>query len=231
MGMKAKDLIELNNEKRKLLTTENETAYSDMLIYIRLAKVPEYQTEELLIEILDHLIEAQQEEKSAYDIFGDDLQAYCDELIASLPKQSVWEQLSIPFFITSYLLAIYFAISSVIAFVFPLFSNEARFKLVHIDFIFLFVFTISIHLVIRFIFSFINTDLFNKSTNTLKHIGHFFIRHSPWLLFIGISFLFIKKPYTTLQISPWISTLLAISCYALYKLFFKKEVLEFKKEE
>ena len=61
--MKAKDLIELNNEKRKLLTTENETAYSDMLIYIRLAKVPEYHAEELLIEILDHLIEAQQEEK------------------------------------------------------------------------------------------------------------------------------------------------------------------------
>ncbi|KMN44261.1 hypothetical protein [Bacillus sp. LK2] len=228
--MKAKDLIELNNQKRKLLTTENETAYSDMLIYIRLAKVPEYQAEELLIEILDHLIEAQQEEKSAYDIFGDDLQVYCDELISALPKQILWEQLSIPLFITSYLLAIYFTISSIIAFVLPLFSDESRFKFVHIDFIFLFVFTISIHLVIRFIFNFINTDLFNKSTNTLKHIGHFFIRHSPWILISGISFLFIKQPYTTLQISPWIGTLLAISCYALYKFFFKKEYLDFKKE-
>ncbi|MGE7881095.1 DUF1129 family protein [Bacillus sp. NPDC094077] len=228
--MNAKDLIELNNQKRKLLTTENETLYSDILIYIRLAKVPEYQAEELLIEILDHLIEAQQEEKSAYDIFGDDLQAYCDELIAALPKQSLWEQLSIPLFITCYLLAIYFAISSVIAFVLPLFSNEARFKFIHIDFIFLFVFTISIHLVIRFIFDFINTDLFNKSTNILKHIGHFFIRHSTWILFIGIPFLFIKKPYTTLQISPWIGALLAISCYVLYKIFFKKEYFNFKKE-
>ena len=61
--MEAKDLIELNNEKRKLLTTENENTYSDMLIYIRLAKVPEYHAEELLIEILDHLIEGRQEEK------------------------------------------------------------------------------------------------------------------------------------------------------------------------
>ena len=171
--MKAKDLIELNNEKRKLLTTENETAYSDMLIYIRLAKVPEYHAEELLIEILDHLIEAQQEEKSAYDIFGDDLQAYCDELIAALPKQSLWEQLSIPLFITSYLLAIYFAISSLIALVFPLFSNETRFKFVHIDFIYLFAFILSIHLIIRFVFDFINTDLFKNKTTIWKHVGNF----------------------------------------------------------
>lgn len=228
--MKAKDLIELNNQKRKLLTTENETAYSDMLIYIRLAKVPEYHTEELLIEILDHLIEAQQEEKSAYDIFGDDLQAYCDELITALPKQSLWEQLSIPLFITCYLLAIYFTISSVIAFVFPLFSNEARFKFVHIDFIYLLAFILSVHLMIRFVFDFINTDLFKNKTTIWRHIGSFLIRHSLWILLIGISFLFIKQPYATLQISPWIGTLLAISCYVLYKLFFKREYLEFKKE-
>lgn len=228
--MKAQDLIELNNQKRKLLNAENETTYSDMLIYIRLAKVPEYQAEELLIEILDHLIEAQQEEKSAYDIFGDDLQAYCDELIAALPKQSLWEQLSIPLFITSYLLAIYFAISSVIALGFPLFSNEARFKFVHIDFIYLLAFILSVHLMIRFIFDFINTDLFKNTTTIWRHIGSFLIRHSLWILLIGISFSFIKKPYTTLQISPWIGALLAISCYALYKLFFKKEYLEFKKE-
>ncbi|MEK4503133.1 MULTISPECIES: DUF1129 family protein [Bacillus] len=228
--MKAKDLIELNNEKRKLLTTENETAYSDMLIYIRLAKVPEYHAEELLIEILDHLIEAQQEEKSAYDIFGDDLQAYCDELIAALPKQSLWEQLSIPLFITSYLLAIYFAISSLIALVFPLFSNETRFKFVHIDFIYLFAFILSIHLIIRFVFDFINTDLFKNKTTIWKNVGSFLIRHSLWVLLIGISFLFMKQPYTTLQISPWIGTSLAISCYALYKVFYKKEYLDFKKE-
>lgn len=228
--MKAKDLIELNNQKRKLLTTENETAYSDMLIYIRLAKVPEYHAEELLIEILDHLIEAQQEEKTAYDIFGDDLQAYCDELIAALPKLSLWEQLSIPLFITSYLLAIYFAISSVTALVFPLFSNETRFKFVHIDFIYLLAFILSIHLIIRFIFDFINTDLFKNKTTIWRKLGSFLIHHSLWILLIGISFFFIKQPYTTLQISPWIGTLLAISCYALYKLFYKKEYLDFKKE-
>lgn len=82
---------------------------------------------------------------------------------------------------------------------------------------------------IRFVFDFINTDLFKNKTTIWRHIGGFFIRHSLWILLIGISFLFIKQPYTTLQISPWIGALLAISCYALYKIFFKREYLDFKR--
>ena len=34
-----------------------------MLVYLRLSNVPEQQVEELLLEILDHLIEAQTENK------------------------------------------------------------------------------------------------------------------------------------------------------------------------
>ena len=55
--------------------------------------MPEQQVEELLLEILDHLIEAQTENKNAYDIFGDDLQSYCDELISALPVQTMLEKL------------------------------------------------------------------------------------------------------------------------------------------
>ena len=58
-----------------------------MLVYLRLSNVPEHQVEELLLEILDHLIEAQAENKNAYDIFGNDLQSYCDELIALYPPK------------------------------------------------------------------------------------------------------------------------------------------------
>ncbi|MGQ0516245.1 hypothetical protein ACT453_35000, partial [Bacillus sp. D-CC] len=66
--MNAQDMIKLNNKQRELLTPENEVAYSDMLVYLRLSNVPEQQVEELLLEILDHLIEAQRENKNAYDI-------------------------------------------------------------------------------------------------------------------------------------------------------------------
>lgn len=114
--MNAQDMIELNNKKRELLTPENEVAYSDMLVYLRLSNVPEQQMEELLLEILDHLIEAQAENKNAYDIFGDNLQSYCDELISALPTQTKLEKASLIGFSISLLLAIQFGINAIISF-------------------------------------------------------------------------------------------------------------------
>ena len=38
--MTEKEMVKLNNEKRKLLTPENEAAYGDMLIYLRFTSVP-----------------------------------------------------------------------------------------------------------------------------------------------------------------------------------------------
>ncbi|KQL50866.1 hypothetical protein AN964_24965 [Heyndrickxia shackletonii] len=85
--MKAKQLIEENNRKRELLTPENKQYYSDMLIYIRLnLSLSEQHSEEVLMEMLDHLLEGQQEGKSARDIFGDDPKRYADEIIQNLPN-------------------------------------------------------------------------------------------------------------------------------------------------
>ena len=62
--MDAKLLIEENNKKRKLLTKENEAYYDDLLVYIRLQlTLSEQQSEEVLMEMLDHLIEGQMKEK------------------------------------------------------------------------------------------------------------------------------------------------------------------------
>lgn len=86
--MKAKHLIEENNRKREQLTPENEKYYSDMLIYIRLQlTLSEQQSEEVLMEMLDHLLDGQNEGKSAWDIFGDDPKQYADEIILNLPKE------------------------------------------------------------------------------------------------------------------------------------------------
>lgn len=114
--MTEKEMVKLNNEKRKLLTPENEAAYGDMLVYLRISNVPEQQMEELLLEILDHLIEAQAENKNAYDIFGDDLQSYCDELISALPAQTKLEKTSLIGFVISLLLAIQFGIDAIVSF-------------------------------------------------------------------------------------------------------------------
>ncbi|MDQ0115016.1 DUF1129 family protein [Paenibacillus harenae] len=86
--MNAKDLIQLNNQKRKELTKENEEYYGNMLVYIRShVSISEQQSEDLLMELLDHLLEAQAEGKRAEDVFGENLAAYCDEIIKQLPKE------------------------------------------------------------------------------------------------------------------------------------------------
>ncbi|MCM3765196.1 DUF1129 domain-containing protein [Neobacillus niacini] len=87
--MEAKQLIEMNNRRRTELTPENEKYYSDFLIYIRLQFfLSEQQSEEILMEILDHIIEGQKEGKTALEIFGNDPKAFADELIAQIPKEN-----------------------------------------------------------------------------------------------------------------------------------------------
>ncbi|MEW4220445.1 DUF1129 family protein [Rossellomorea marisflavi] len=84
----AKELIELNNRKREELTEENEKYYSDILLYLRLQlTLSEQQTEEILMEILEHLLEGQGEGKTATMIFGSDPKAYADELVEQLPPE------------------------------------------------------------------------------------------------------------------------------------------------
>lgn len=86
--MHAKDLIQMNNEKRKQLTEENENYYDKMLVYIRFHPfLSEQQTEEILIELLDHLLEAQANGKTAEEVFGKNPKSYCDDLIRQLPKE------------------------------------------------------------------------------------------------------------------------------------------------
>lgn len=81
-------LIKLNNEKRKLLTEENEAYYTDLLVYIRTQwRLSEKQTEEVLMEMLDHLIEAQSDNKTAEDVFGDDPLQFAHDLIEEIANE------------------------------------------------------------------------------------------------------------------------------------------------
>ena len=88
-------LVKENNEKRKLLTEENEKYYDQLLIFIRShLLLSERQSEEVLIEMLEHLLLAQSEGKNAIDVFGSNPKAYAQEIIEALPKEkknSIWK--------------------------------------------------------------------------------------------------------------------------------------------
>ncbi len=89
--MKTENWIELNNEKRKLLTKENEAIYGEMLVYLRMSNKSQEELEPVLIELLDHLLDAQANGKRAEDVFGENPKAFCDELLTAMPKPKAKE--------------------------------------------------------------------------------------------------------------------------------------------
>ncbi|MFD1361985.1 DUF1129 family protein [Lentibacillus salinarum] len=98
--MNTKDLIQLNNEKREQLTEENKEYYGDMLVYIRTNfNKSERYTEEVLLELLDHLLQAQADGRTAKEVFGDDPQAYCNDIIGEIPAEKKTNRLSFVLYI------------------------------------------------------------------------------------------------------------------------------------
>ena len=79
--------------------------------------------EELLLEILDRLLEAQEDGKTAHDIFGEDLKAYCDELIKSSEHQNSFQQAAVIGFAVSLLLAVQIGYDTFTTLMQKLFSN------------------------------------------------------------------------------------------------------------
>lgn len=92
--MKAQELIKLNNEKRINLNDENLKYYEDVLLYIRtsLGK-KEIETEEILAELLEHLLDAQKNGKTAEEIFGASPTEYAKEITDELPKIDLKENI------------------------------------------------------------------------------------------------------------------------------------------
>ncbi|MED3660605.1 DUF1129 family protein [Ureibacillus sp. FSL K6-8385] len=121
MKIPIKELIQQNNEKRELLLPENKKYYEDLLVYIRanLSK-DERAVEEVLLEMLDHLLEAQKEGKTAETVFGKNPKELADEILAALPKESWKHQMEFALEILFTFFGWYFAIVGL----FPLFKKE-----------------------------------------------------------------------------------------------------------
>jgi len=95
MGLSARrlsvdEMVALNNQRRLQLNEENLKYYEDMLVYLRMSPVPQQKAEEVLLEMLDHLRGAQGEGRTARDVFGDDPQRYCEEIVRSMERQPLF---------------------------------------------------------------------------------------------------------------------------------------------
>ncbi|MFL2132812.1 hypothetical protein [Desemzia sp. FAM 24101] len=83
----AEALTQKNATLQQQLIKENETYYSDLLVYIRTKTFfrDELKTEELLIEVLQDILEAQDNGISAADYFGNSPKETANQIIEQIP--------------------------------------------------------------------------------------------------------------------------------------------------
>lgn len=219
--MTEKEMVQLNNKKRKLLTPENEAAYGDMLIYLRLTSVPQKQMEELLLEILDHLLEAQEDGKTAHDIFGEDLKAYCDELINSSEHQNSFQQAAVIGFAVSLLLAVQIGYDTFTTLMQKLFSNTNTSGIpfsIPGTILSAIVLTIGAFITFSLFRRFSFTILVSWKQKALLLLSVFI----PFVLSVFANVFFKTKPYLFYNLSILQGALITLSFYILYKFLYKK---------
>lgn len=88
---KSDKFLKQNNELRRKLTKENESYYTDLLVYLRTAGLfyKEEEVELRLVEILHDILEAQAAGISAHTYFGEEPQIIADQLISNFPKAGI----------------------------------------------------------------------------------------------------------------------------------------------
>lgn len=115
--MKIRQMIKENNKLQEAMTPSNLKYYTEMVVYIRTSPVQEAKGEELLLEVAQGLLEAQAQGKSAEDVFGEDPEAYGQELIEQLPKMKGMHHLQYQIMIPWVALTWFFLVHAVIGFV------------------------------------------------------------------------------------------------------------------
>ncbi len=88
MGKKTKKLLHQNNQLDGRLNTENQKVLTDIVCYLRGANISMYQQEVIRRDLLEMVLAGQDRGESVNEILGSDHEAFCDEIIASVPQLS-----------------------------------------------------------------------------------------------------------------------------------------------
>ncbi|MFC7685153.1 DUF1129 family protein [Ureibacillus sp. GCM10028918] len=223
MQVTVKELVQQNNEKRKILTPENQEYYENMLVYIRTnALKGERATEEVLLEMLDHLLEAQREGKKAEDVFGKSPKELAEEIIKTLPKESFKDMLDFILEMVFTLFGWYLAIGGL----FPLITKQNQ--TIHSGSLLLagVLLISSVVVLLYFLFGIIKRNAFEEKRKKNKVnwlLGLLFA-----LLFVsGVSVNFIVEPFgPTITISYLVQ--FGLGCFFLLAAFLYKKSRESK---
>ncbi|MBE3569266.1 MAG: DUF1129 family protein [Bacillales bacterium] len=217
--MTAKEMIQINNERRKQLNEENKKYYENMLVYLRLSSIPEKKTEELLLEMLDHLLIAQQEGRSAEDVFGMDPEAYCKEVVQSIGKQSLFSFKRYAFVFSIGLYIVFFIDGIFRLIIYPLlnlFIDLHPVKGFSVDYFFTPIFMC---LVFDIMLLLIRESTFKKFSVRVL-LGYVFPIMIAYCLPL-ILYFFLKDVLPVIPLPAWASLLIGILLWVMHKMVFK----------
>lgn len=93
MNKQTKELNRLNNELDKQLNAENDKALTDIICYLRAANISEYNQEVIRQDLLEMVLSAQKRGENIQTVIGEDYRVFCDNIIATLPPQSIKEKI------------------------------------------------------------------------------------------------------------------------------------------
>ena len=93
MSSEARTLRRENNELEKRLSREMNDVLTDIVVYIRSANISDLEQERVRRDITQMLIDGQCRGYGAPRVIGGDYKAFCDEIIAEIPKISAKQRL------------------------------------------------------------------------------------------------------------------------------------------
>ena len=88
MSREARVLRDENNELEKRLDDKTNDILTDIVVYIRSANISDIDQENVRRDITQMLIDARGRGENADDVIGGDYKAFCDAIIAEIPKMS-----------------------------------------------------------------------------------------------------------------------------------------------
>ena len=125
MKNEAKKLRDENNELEKKLKGALNDILTDIVVYIRSYGISDLDQELVRRDITQMLIDGQERGENAADVIGDDYKAFCDSVMAEIPKLSTKQRIMTSIRDILPALMTLFAIWAVFAVIKQAVSNEA----------------------------------------------------------------------------------------------------------
>ena len=88
MNQKTRELNRSNNALDEQISAENQEAFTNMICYLRGAKISAYHQELVRQDLTEMVLSAQQRGENIRSVIGEDYKAFCDDVIANLPPES-----------------------------------------------------------------------------------------------------------------------------------------------